>query len=367
MKKFIPWVASFLLLLSQFFLVHFARSHPQWTEQVYSRQTYPVIARFLDVLQRYLPFSLAEMLLLFLILVSVRFVAKSVQRLYLDSEVTFWVFAKSVGTKVLLLATTVSLLFQLIWGLNYYRLPLPDLLGLTVEETEPTHLRQVLEALIPETNRLRAEMKESGNGSMTLSGSLVYYLQKAPEWYQTGLFAETFPILELQAPAKPVVFSGIMSFTQIVGVYFPFTGEANININVPDYQILATIAHEIAHRHGFAREDEANFLAWLVCHQSYISPEAQYSGNMLALSYALSAYYRAAPEDYSNVYELLSEGVQRDFRHGNAFWAQYEGPVEQLSTEINNQYLQGQDQTDGVQSYGRMVDLLIAYYRSSQP
>ena len=369
MKKYRTWIAALFTFLSALVLVQYAKSNPLWTEHVYSRNIYPVIAIGLQFLHRYLPFSLAELSLIFGVLFAAQWLFRRILQIRRLTKETSSVrdILISTGGTVFWSISLLILAFQLLWGLNYYRLPLAEQLKLPVEETEPEVLQGVLLDLIQETNVLRQEMKESHNGSMELSGSLLYYLHKAPEWYQTGLFSEQFAILPLTSAAKPIIFSGLMSYTQIVGVYFPYTGEANINLNVPDYQILATMAHEIAHRHGYAREDEANFLAWLVCHQSYISPEAQYSGNMLALSYGLNAFHQAAPEQYPSVYNRLSEAVKRDFAFGRSFWEQYEGPVEQISTEVNQQYLQSNDQTDGVQSYGRMVDLLIAYYRSVQP
>lgn len=369
MKKYRTWIAALLTFLSTFVLVQYAKSNPLWTEQVYSRSIYPVIAMGLQILHRLFPFSLAELSLLFGVLFSSQWIFRRILEIRrLASEGTSIAeLLISTSGKILWSISTLILAFQLLWGLNYYRLPLAEQLRLPVEETEPEVLQDILLELIQETNTLRQEIKESANGSMELSGPLLYYLQKAPEWYQTGLFSNQFVILPLTSAAKPIILSGLMSYTQIVGVYFPYTGEANINLNVPDYQILATMAHEIAHRHGFAREDEANFLAWLVCHQSYISPEAQYSGNMLALAYGLNALYKAAPDQYPSVYNRLSDAVKRDFSFGRSFWEQYEGPVEQISTEVNQQYLQSNDQSDGVQSYGRMVDLLIAYYRSVQP
>jgi hypothetical protein len=369
LKKYRILIAPFVIFIVHLILVQYAKTHPQWTEYGYSRGLYPVIATSLQWLHRFLPFSLAEMILFFgmmMLLPWIYGLIKEFRRLSAENIAIEELLIKT-GSKVLWSVFSLFLIFNLLWGLNYYRLPLSDLLQLPIEENEPEVLQQILVELIHETNTLRQEMIESVNGSMTLSGSLTYYLQKAPEWYQTGLFSQQFPILPLTSSAKPIIFSGLMSYTQIVGVYFPFTGEANINLNVPDYQILATMAHEIAHRHGFAREDEANFLAWLVCRQTYISPEAQYSGNMLALAYGLNALYQAAPDLYSDVYAELNAGVKRDFAHGRSFWEQYEGPVEQISTEVNDQYLQNNDQPDGVQSYGRMVDLLIAYYRSIQP
>ena len=47
----------------------------------------------------------------------------------------------------------------------------------------------------------------------------------------------------------------------------------------------------------------------------------------------------------------------------SAFWNQFDGPVAEVSNQVNDAYLKANSQEDGVRSYGRMVDLLLAMYR----
>jgi 3-mercaptopyruvate sulfurtransferase SseA len=51
---------------------------------------------------------------------------------------------------------------------------------------------------------------------------------------------------------------------------------------------------------------------------------------------------------------------------GAAYWKRFEGPVEQASTQINNAYLQANLQKDGVRSYGRMLDLVLAWHEAAK-
>ena len=59
----------------------------------------------------------------------------------------------------------------------------------------------------------------------------------------------------------------------------------------------------------------------------------------------------------------MSDDVQRDLAADGAYWDQFEGPVAQVSNQVNDSYLKANEQEDGVKSYGRMVDLLLADYR----
>ena len=47
------------------------------------------------------------------------------------------------------------------------------------------------------------------------------------------------------------------------------------------------------------------------------------------------------------------------------FWDKYEGKVAETATKINDTYLKLNEQEEGVKSYGRVVDLMLAYYRLS--
>jgi hypothetical protein len=85
---------------------------------------------------------------------------------------------------------------------------------------------------------------------------------------------------------------------------------------------------------------------------------------MLALVHATNQLFRADPEAYRRVMDTLPDGVFADFRANNAYWKQFEGPVAEFSDSVNDAYLRSNRQADGVQSYGRMVDLLLALYRS---
>ena len=55
-----------------------------------------------------------------------------------------------------------------------------------------------------------------------------------------------------------------MTYTHISGIYTFYTGESNININYPDFVVASSATHEMAHQRGVARENEANFVSFVV-------------------------------------------------------------------------------------------------------
>ena len=111
--------------------------------------------------------------------------------------------------------------------------------------------------------------------------------------------------------SKPVAASIGLCYARIEGIYSPFTGEANVNMESPLLLFPATCLHEAAHQRGFAREDEANFLAY------YASTRAdgaymRYSGTMLALIYAMDALRGADGDLYNQLWSEISGDIARD-------------------------------------------------------
>ena len=178
--------------------------------------------------------------------------------------------------------------------------------------------------------------------------------------------ASDYPLLDgTYLGPKPVLFSRALSHCNITGIFFPFTLEANVNTDIPDYSLPSTMCHELAHLSGFMREDEANFIAYLACERSE-RIEFQYSGKMLAYIYTSNALYAENPQAAQKISASLGEGVALDLSANTAYWDQFETPMAEVAQQVNNAYLKANRQYDGVKSYGRVVDLLLAEWREEQ-
>jgi hypothetical protein len=222
-------------------------------------------------------------------------------------------------------------------------------------------LEALCEDLIFEANTVRTGLNEDENGVLDIPYTIDETLKMVPEIYSDVSEEYTIFSGEYSAP-KPVFASEYMNHTQITGIYMMFTAEANVNVATDGILLPSTACHEAAHQRGFAREDEANFIAYLVCRESG-DDYFHYSGTLLALINAMNKLYAADSDRYFALRETYSEDLNDDLAYRSAFWKQYEGPVAEKAEAINNTYLQSNDQEDGVKSYGRMVDLLLAERR----
>ena len=119
----------------------------------------------------------------------------------------------------------------------------------------------------------------------------------------------------------------------------------------------------MAHSLGFVREDEAEFIGYLVCKYSE-NDYYEYSGYMNAYIYASNALAKADKKAFAKVYNSLDEKVRKELSSYNEFMNEYRNQtVSSVTEKVNDTYLKGNGQTDGTKSYGRMVDLLVAEYR----
>ncbi len=167
-------------------------------------------------------------------------------------------------------------------------------------------------------------------------------------------------ISPMRSNFKHIIISPLMTYTHISGVYTYYTGESNINTNFPDYTVPYTAAHEMAHQRGIAREDEANFVAYLICMESddnYI----RYSAYVNLLEYVQSALNKADRNAYREFYRTLGQEIILEQRLYNEFFDKYrENVAEKVSGAVNNAYLQSQGQSAGTVTYSYVVGLALA-------
>ena len=348
-KLWIKVIVAAVAAAVVFILSHCAQHYPQAAEKVYSRGIYRVYAQLYSTITGLVPVSVSELLLLAglpvgLVLSILRWVKKKIgwQRF-----VSGWLTA----------VLTLYLLFQAGWGLNYSRMPYASVAGLETQSVEISKVEELTLELAQQANQLRAQLVQ-GDKAYVLQETQRDVMRKVNAAYKNA--SETRPWLAGHyGTPKLAILSTTLAYLNIAGIFSPFTMEAHVDAKEADVMLAATAMHEAAHLRGFAREDEANYIAYAVCMESddvYV----RYSGTILALIYAGNALAGADLERYSEAVQTYSAGVRADLRAYNANWEPYQGKAAEVHDQMNDAYLKANHQTDGVKSYGRMVDLLIA-------
>lgn len=339
-------------------LIYAAKVSPHTIENIYSRGIYKYISQPLSKITGIFPFSLAEIVFYLFILWAIVTLIKLLSSIISVNKPLILKLIK----EIMAVLSILLFMFVSLWGLNYYRLPLSQSLNLSKGEFTKEDLEELCIYLIEKANTYRNDVKENSQGIMELSQGKRYTVSKAYKTYDN--IAREYPVFKGNyGKPKIVMASKLMSYTGIAGIFFPFTIEANVNGDMPDAVFPNSMVHEMAHQRGFAREDEANFISFLTCVYSD-DIDFKYSGTLLGLIHSINALYRVDKDAAAKLASQYSSGLKKDLADINAYWDKFEGPVERASTKINNTYLKANNQKDGVQSYGRMVDLLLAYYKS---
>jgi len=359
MKKYIPRFASLSFILFAVSSIVYFLTIRSVALADFINGTVSVAVRFLlSVLTLILPFSFFELLIILSPLILFLTVFLLVKRC--DSGV------KRVRAILSLLAV-VSLIFTsyiYTLGIGYRttslseKIDVEDRKNVTADE-----LFYTVNIVVDELNLL-AEGIELLDGETRMPYSFSEMSGELIEAYDR--MNESYSLLtNYPSRAKPVYFSTVMSDLGITGIYSFFTGEANVNVEYPDYTVVFTAAHELAHQRGICRENEANFVAFLVC----ISSEdeyVRYSGYLNMYEYLASALYRADPERYTLVRDRLHKTVIADMRASNEVYKEHKDSVlGKINDRLNDAYLKANG-TEGVVSYGYVVRLAVGYYQNEK-
>ncbi len=314
----------------------------------------------LALLTDFFPFSLAETLILSIPLMLAAVIYKS-------DKIT----EKPGGT--LRFAVNALSVCLLIFGMLFFNFsagyntsPLASRLGLSREKVSAEELYDTADKLLYQLNEDEKEIDFIYGGASVMPYDVSELNKKLNQAYKKVCEKYGF-ISDFRTNVKQVALSEPWTYTHIAGVYTFFTGEANINMNFPDYTLPYTAAHEMAHQRGIAREDEANFVAFLVCAESD-DPYIRYSGYVNVFEYVASALNKADPKMYSSLYySSVPENLKNEMKSYNAFFEKYkENTVAKVSGKINNGYLQSQGVREGSRSYNLVVDLAVAYYKNDK-
>ena len=150
-----------------------------------------------------------------------------------------------------------------------------------------------------------------------------------------------------------------MSYTGILGYYNPFTAEAQYNSELPSTFIPFTTAHESSHQLGFAREQEANFVGYLMGVNS-TNLDLRYSTEYFTLKSLLRFIVDEDPEFVKSVIKNYSPAMKRDRSYERSFIFRHQGWLDEFFGFTNNLFLQS-NQQEGSVTYSYFIDLLLNY------
>ncbi len=367
--KIIITLTIFCVLFNALAWLAEANQTAQKMIDAYAENIFPKISVPFAYLTEKLPFSLGEVLIIIALigvpLSVIAFIAlmiafrkkrdkrRTVRRVY--GYTYAWI------TAYILLTETLNC-FPL-----YHTSTFAELYDYPQEKYTASQLEELARYLIDETNSAARSVERGSDGRFALTADL-------DETARASLIklSEKYPRLKgYYTTPKTIVNSFFMSQQYLMGIYFPFTMEANYNdqmylLNMPD-----TVCHELAHTKGFIREDEANFIGFLACDVSE-SVEYRYSGYLRALKYVIGECEdHCSEEAISNLYGEICDEVRTDWNANSQYWQDVqesdEGVIDSHTVaEVSDKAMDTSLKLNGVEegkySYNMMTDLLLDWY-----
>lgn len=349
-KYFLP-----LFLLFQIVVVKTLSFFPETVEIVYSDHLYVFFSKMWRMTLGWIPFSVGDLVYGIVVIIALRWLWKkrrTWKRLWKDNLLQI-----TGGLSV------VYFLFHLFWGMNYYRQPLHEKLGFSVEYTDDD-LAAFTERLIVKANAVHLSIAKDDSLKVAMPYGQQDIFKRSVAAY--AALAKTAPGFTYERQStKTSLFSLPLTYMGFAGYLNPFTGEAQVNASLPMYNFPMTACHEMAHQIGYASESEANFIGFLA-NVSCDDPYFKYSGYTYALRYCLSAMEKRKEGSAKPYLDKVNFGIRENYRESREFWEAHETFIDAGFEAFYDTFLKANSQKDGMEGYSRFVDLMVNYYRDKR-
>ncbi len=342
-----------IFLFVQIIALQVLKQFPEFVEKYYSLGIYPFISKTSRYLFGWIPFSVGDLFYLLIIIMAIRWLYINVKRLKND-RVHFL-------TDILAAISIVYLMFHVLWGFNYYRLPLHHALNLESDYTTE-QLLITTHRFIDKSNAMHRELGYADSVKIDLPYSQKEIFKKTLSGYKN--LEEEFPQLAISPRSiKKSGWSLGLTIMGYSGYLNPFSGEAQVNNLITTYKFPVVACHEEAHQIGYAAENEANFIATISTIKND-DPYIQYAGYIFTLRYLINEMARRDEPKYHELLTTINPGILESYKEMRDFWESYENPMEDFSKIFWDNFLKANNQSRGIMSYNYMVALVVNYFEA---
>ncbi|MCP9200922.1 DUF3810 domain-containing protein [Gramella sp. GC03-9] len=350
MKRKFVWLLAIFLPV-QIIGINILKGFPEFVENYYSLGIYPWISSTMRLVLGFIPFSLGDLLYAVFVILLILWISRRFKQRFRSPKI--WI------PDALATLSVIYFCFHLFWGFNYYRLPLHK--SLEIENDYTTEkLLELTDILIKRSNELHSELAKNDTVKVDFSFTKNQLFRQTLEGFDH--LKNDFPELKYQGEAlKRSLYSLPLTYMGFNGYLNPLTNEAQVNTIILPYKIATTASHEVGHQLGFAKENEANFIACLAT-MNHPDPYFRYSGFTFALGYCLNEIYRREPEKVKEMTAKMNPGILKNYREVDEFWRRHTNPLEPIFQATYNRYLIANNQSDGMKSYSYVVALLVNYF-----
>jgi Protein of unknown function (DUF3810) len=344
-----------ILLPVQVILFSVISNNTDWVENTYISNIFGPITRVLRFITAPIPFSIGLVFIYFLIALIIYSIIQFFRK-FKKNNLLFI-------NKLINLTAYISIIYTIyfmFWGFAYHRQPIAKTLSLNTENITYSELLSLTDTLIKLSNETRKTISSTEAQGMEIQQ---YFSQAKLGFDQIAITNKIFKYENTSikfATIKP-----ILSTLNTSGIYSFWSGEANINAINPAFVAPYTICHEMAHQIGFASEEEANFVSYLACINNP-NKIFKYSAYSQLIKYSLRAVFNKDSNDYNKLIINILPENKADYQFANKQWEPYNfEAVNKITGYIYDLFLKANNQDQGLESYGQVVELMIAEKRKN--
>jgi hypothetical protein len=329
---------------------------PILVERLYATGIYVFTSKFLRLLFGWLPFSIGDIGYGVVIVLIIYFIFRLIiSRRQKRINRKWWIRQLR---KFLRIGMAIYLVFQWLWGLNYHRMGSSFQLGIQPGPYNKQELLQPADTLNSRLVRLVPQLNATDTFEWKSFGNVRH---RCIQDY--SLAAKQFSFLAYKEPSvKEMLIGSIGGYGGFSGYLNPFTGEAQLNGNLPGFLRPYVTCHEIGHQLGYAAEEEANMVGYLVAKGSS-NPAFRYSVYHDLLTMASYEVKHLDSSAFSHLMARVPPLVKRHRRQARDYYDSFRSPVQLLVNQWYDLYLKANSQDKGIKSYSYVTAWLIAYAR----
>ena len=311
--------------------IFFAAAHPalSFLNGPYANRFYPAVQTTVTAWTNQVPFALADLLLVLIVIALVLYWLLSLQ------ASRRWSTAGRLFLRTAAVAACLYVWFLIAWGWNYDRPGLATTLHYHERHIDDATLDRIEFALLDALNAAAAPAHTRHDSQSDIGSALAEARERT---------APIVGVMHAVVPTRPkrTILDPYFLAADISGMFVPFTYETYIASDVLWFEYPFTLEHEWGHAEGIARESDANFTASLATLDSP-DPVLRYSGLLIV--------YAAMPRR-PKIDAHLSKLVRADYAAMRARDKRHIQPLAfKLAWATYDKYLKSQHVASGVVNY----------------
>ena len=310
----------------------------------YMINIYPSVATLLSAVSALFPFSVYDVF----IVIAVIYLLKLILFVIIK-QTSFKGFLFSLVRFV----TILIVWFYFSWGISYFRKDYYSRTNTQEDTYNVDNLREFTLRFITQANNSYVDFEVIEKEEVRKEIERVYKHINEP-------LAINYP--NGKRRVKKMIFESLFTKMGISGYYGPFFNEIHVNNYSLNFTYPFTLAHEMAHQFGIAKESEANLYAFVVCINSE-DKRIRYSAYASIISYLLNDVRTLIPDEYEEVLNSVKPEIIEDLQLNRKHWLSARNKtLSDVQDKAYDAYLKGNKISSGRENYSEVVGLLISSY-----